>query len=564
MRAVPEQERPESATHDPSTTESEVRRSRAEREAGDSTAESAPVDGVSLGPAQRVFPTWTEPVAAYLSTPFGGRLGRHAQVGRQWFWTPLRVILLLAVLTLAAGWLFKAPCAQTYDTAQGPSIDWRDHRQYRALCYTDIIPRYGSGDLAPEGAFPYKTFWVENAGTPQEQVRYMEYPVLTGLFQWVNAEITDGWMALAEHGLLPASVPGVVYFEISAFWLSAAWLATVWALTRLCRFRVWDAALAATSPLVFVHAFTNFDALATVLATTGLLAWARRRPGTAGVLLGLGAATKLYPLLLLGPILVLCLRTGRVSEGARCLVSALGAWLAVNLPIMVLFPRGWWEFFRLNSTRPADPDSLYNALMYYTGWAGFDGPLSHGEVPSVLNAVSFALLMTGCLLIAWLALSAPVRPRLAQLCFLVVAVFLLTNKVWSPQYSLWLVPLAVLAIPRWRLLITWMLVDAAVWAPRMYYFLGTANKGLPEGWFLGAVLVRDAMVVLICALIVREILRPGEDRVRRTLTADPHGGFLDGARDRFVLPALLRPRGFRSTAPFLVGAREHLRAREAR
>ena len=51
-------------------------------------------------------------------------------------------------------------------------------------------------------------------------------------------------------------------------------------------------------------------------------------------------------------------------------------------------------------------------------------------------------------------------PRLAALCFLIVAAFLLVNKVWSPQYSLWLVPLAVLALPRWRVLLTWMLVDA--------------------------------------------------------------------------------------------------------
>ena len=34
--------------------------------------------------------------------------------------------------------------------------------------------------------------------------------------------------------------------------------------------------------------------------------------------------------------------------------------------------------------------------------------------------------------------------------FLIVVAFTLTNKVYSPQYSLWLVPLAVMARPRWR------------------------------------------------------------------------------------------------------------------
>ena len=47
-------------------------------------------------------------------------------------------------------------------------------------------------------------------------------------------------------------------------------------------------------------------------------------------------------------------------------------------------------------------------------------------------------------LVALLALMAPRRPRVAQLVFLVMVAFVLTNKVYSPQYVLWLSPLAVL------------------------------------------------------------------------------------------------------------------------
>ena len=66
-----------------------------------------------------------------------------------------------------------------------------------------------------------------------------------------------------------------------------------------------------------------------------------------------------------------------------------------------------------------------------------------------------------------LGLRAPETPRLAQLGFLVVAGFLLVNKVYSPQYVLWLLPLAVLARPRWRDQLIWqageLLYFAAVW-----------------------------------------------------------------------------------------------------
>jgi uncharacterized membrane protein len=76
-------------------------------------------------------------------------------------------------------------------------------------------------------------------------------------------------------------------------------------------------------------------------------------------------------------------------------------------------------------------------------------PLLGNSQLSMLNFMSGAFFVLGLAAIAWLALAAPRRPRLPQLCFLVLAAFLITNKVWSPQYVVWLVPLAVLARPRY-------------------------------------------------------------------------------------------------------------------
>ncbi len=72
-----------------------------------------------------------------------------------------------------------------------------------------------------------------------------------------------------------------------------------------------------------------------------------------------------------------------------------------------------------------------------------------------------------CLGIAVLTLSAPRRPRLAQICFLALAAFMMTNKVWSPQFVLWLVPFAVLARPNWKPLALWQVAECwyffAIW-----------------------------------------------------------------------------------------------------
>jgi uncharacterized membrane protein len=100
------------------------------------------------------------------------------------------------------------------------------------------------------------------------------------------------------------------------------------------------------------------------------------------------------------------------------------------------------------------------------------------------------------------------------------------NKVWSPQYSLWLVPLAALAVPRWKPVLAWMTVDALLWAPRMAYYLGPAHKGLPIEPFLGAVLIRDAAVLLLMTLILREVYHPPGDPVRAAGDADPQAGIL--------------------------------------
>ncbi|WP_308216110.1 glycosyltransferase family 87 protein [Pseudonocardia humida] len=470
-----------------------------------------------------MIPTWTEPLAAAASRMVGGPLGRHALVGRSAFWTPLRVLLLLAVATLALAWLAKSPCLQQYRTDSGQlALDWREGRQYVAMCYSDTVPLYGIEGV-DRGAVPYRDPWVEGQGTSQERQRYMEYPVLTGFFQYANARLADGWLWLATQvPLLPTALPVVVYFDISAFWLALAWLVVVWAVRALRGSRPWDAVLVAVSPLVVVHAFTNFDTLAVACATAGLLALSRRWTLLAGVLIGVGGAFKFYPMMLLLPVLLVALRRGEPWTAARTISGALLGWLAINLPVALAWPVGWSEFFRLNQTRPADPDSLYFVISYFTGWAGFDGPLTAGQPPAVLNAVTAALFVVLCAAIAVLAWKAPRPPRLAALAFLVVASFLLVNKVWSPQYSLWLVPLAVLALPRWRLLLSWMVVDALVWAPRMYYYLTPEERGLPPDWFLGTVLVRDAMVVVLCALVVRSVLRPErEDPVRAFGDDDP-------------------------------------------
>ena len=504
---------------------------------------------------ERDCPSRTDAIGSALSTTVGGPVGRHALIGRTRLLTPLRVMFLIALVLLALGWTTKSPCLQTTGTGLPDQrvANWDNQRAYYELCYSDTVPLYGA-ELLSQGKFPYKSSWLEvdPQGRPETRydgkpaVRYMEYPVLTGLYQYAAMSVAKTYTAVAKATAWPvlSGVAEVVmFFNIAALGLALAWLATVWATAMLAGRRIWDAALVAASPILIFQAFTNFDALATALATGGLLAWARRRPVLAGVLLGLGVAAKLYPALLILPLVVLGVRTGRLADAARTAAVAVLTWFAVNLPVMLLYPRGWSEFFRLNGRRTADMDSIYSVISSFTGWKGFDPGLGFWQPPVVLNSVVAVLFTACCIAIAYIALTAPRRPRVAQLAFLVVAAFLLVNKVWSPQFSLWLVPLAVLALPHRRILLAWMTVDALVWVPRMLYLFGVQNKGLPQQWFTATVLVRDLAVLGLVALVVRQIYRPDEDLVRRHGIDDPAGGVFDGAPDAFPRwwPQRLRP-----------------------
>jgi uncharacterized membrane protein len=510
-------------------------------EAGRATISPRPLAADLRTADDRDCPSRTDFLGAALSNVIGGPVGRHAVIGRTAVFTPVRVMFLIALVFMALGWSTKAPCLQStgHGTGDQRVANWENQRAYYELCYSDTVPLY-TAELLNQGKFPYKSSWVEkDAGdTPQTRydgqpaVRYMEYPVLTGVYQYMSMALAKTYTALSKLIALPVVAEVVVFFDIAAFGLALAWLATIWGTAVLAGRRVWDAALVGASPLVIFQMFTNFDALATAFAVGGLLAWARRRPVLAGVLIGLGVAAKLYPVLLLGPLLVLGIRTGRLAELARTAAATVATWLVVNLPVMLLFTRGWSEFFRLNARRGDDMDSLYNVVRSFTGWRGFDPDLGFWQPPQMLNAVVLVLFLLCCAAIGYIALAAPRRPRVAQLAFLVVAAFLLTNKVWSPQFSLWLVPLAVLALPHRRILLAWMTIDAVVWVPRMYYLYSSPDRGLPEQWFTAAVLMRDIAVLVLCALVIRQIYRPEEDLVRwGGRVDDPAGGVFDRAGD---------------------------------
>ena len=425
--------------------------------------------------------------------------------GSGW-WTAVRVVLAMTAVACALGFLQKQPCR----------ADGLRRRTSTPGSATPTSLRSTTAAASPQGALPY----VDTGDWEP-----LEYPVVTGAFMTVAAWLTKRGRART------ASPRYVTFFDVNVVMLATCALDACWFVAITHRRRPWDAAMLA--PGLVLTAYINWDLLAVALAgrrAVGLVAAepvARRRPHRArhrGEALPVAAARSVAPAVLAG--------RADAPVPARPARGASWAWLVVNIPVILAARDGLGDLLHASAVSGPPASALSGTPCSSTVSA------SHRTISTPSPAGLFVL---ACLGIAWLGLAAPHRPRLAQLLFLVVAAFLVTNKVYSPQYVLWLVFLFPLARPRWRDYLWWLLFEASTSSRCGGTCRGspTPTSSLPG---LAAQRWRRCCGPrrrwCICGLVVRDILRPELDPVRevdeldrRAVVDDPGGGVLDGAPD---------------------------------
>ena len=377
----------------------------------------------------------------------------------------LGTVLVCVGATLVLGAALKGPCL--------PPSGWSNGHQYTSYCYSDIVPLARSEQLAG-GRLPYLDPCGPGTGECDE------YPVLT-----MYAMRLAGWVSTSMAG----------FFWANAFLLSIAAFATAICVYLVAGRRALYFALA---PTLLIYAFMNWDLIAGALATAATLAYVTRRDVWSGVLLGLGAAAKIYPALLVVPFVLGRFREREPDGGIHLAWAAAGTWLAVNLPFAIAAPRAWWEFFRFNATRPADWDSLWFIVHErLTGQAYFGATRA-------IDAGSAVLFVGLSALVWWLRRRVePGFPRWT-FGFPLLVVFLLTNKVYSPQYGVWLLPWFALALPRLPAFIAFEAADVAVFLTRFSYFARFSGfHGVSLGTFELAVVVRAVILVWCVAAWIR-------------------------------------------------------------
>jgi uncharacterized membrane protein len=344
-----------------------------------------------------------------------------------------------------------------------------------------------------------------------------EYPVGIGAFAYGTAAIAAGL-----HGI---GVPGsdvLIYFSVSALLLALSGIAAIWFTSRMPGARRGDVLFLAVG--LASMAYVNWDLLAVALTAAAMYAWARDRPAVAGLLLGWGAACKLYPALLLAPLLLVCLRERRLRAFTAAAATAALTWLALNAAYLIgPLHDGWNLFYTFSFHRDADLGTIWNLVGHIVPghWpqdrGAVLGTFQSGHWPGRHLNLYESLSFLGCTLaICVIALAARRPPKLAQLCFLILAAFLLTNKSWSPQYGLWLLPFAVLCRLRWRVLIGWLAIDIAFYVGGMWYVnwqIYGAGPRLSLHQALILVGIHWTALAGVCGVVIRDIFRkhaPGD------------------------------------------------------
>lgn len=418
--------------------------------------------------------------------------------------TRVGVALVVAAccLTLLAGWWTKARCLVD-------DGNWTQGEEYVRWCYSDVFPLWFAERLN-EGAVPYVDHPVE-------------YPVLTGAQMYVAAQVVE----LGEEASRPRAFYDVTSVMNVAASLGVLGLLAVAGLHP--RRLLWWAA----APTLIVYATLNWDPVAILCLVGAIVLHLRGRDTLSGVAAGIGVAAKFLPGVVIPFVVLARVRQGEHRAAAAHAGAALGAWALFNVPVALAAPEGWRRFFDLNRERPADFDSLW-----------FLAERIRGEVFDVafINTWSAVGVVAGAVVITVVGVRHRDPSSYWELALPVFCWFLITNKVYSPQYSLWVLPLAALVLRRFAPFAAFLVADLMVFAIRFPFFAGlTGSLQAPTYDVLAvALLLRYGILVWIM--------------VESTLDHDP--SLLGRRPSRAPVPARAEP----AAAPSAAAARGSTRA----
>jgi uncharacterized membrane protein len=347
-------------------------------------------------------------------------------------------------------------------------------RSVSLLCYSDLKTFFEYRGISTM-PFPYINGGMRDGTLLPGSI---EYPVLTGIFAWVTAQL-----AWSPRAYLVVSAP-----PLGALGLLVAYL--------LARMAGWRALSFAAAPALVLYVFHNWDLLAVAPAVGGLWCWWRGRPLWAAVLFGVGTCAKLYPLIFVAPLVFEALFASRVREAATRLVAGAGTAVLINLPFAVMNPESWYATYGFHRLRPPNIDSLWG-LAFTTPVIATNWPV---ETLNLLTAVLLLISFGAVFAAGWWRARRDGRYPFVQVCAAALAVFLLWNKVHSPQYILWILPFFALlrTSPAWW--VAYTVLDLLLYV--MIFYVGPISLDLASPYFQVGVFGRAALLAVLIVVFL--------------------------------------------------------------
>ncbi|GAA1378465.1 glycosyltransferase family 87 protein [Luteococcus sanguinis] len=242
----------------------------------------------------------------------------------------------------------------------------------------------------------------------------------------------------------------VLVFFLMMMALDAAFTRSLWLLGGRNRGKAvlfWSVFI----PLIGTTAYLRFDIVTAVLAGWALIELARRRPGVAGMLVGAGAAIKLWPALLWPALLNRPDDKGSAGRatlgifgfgGVLALVSlAWAGWDRLLSPLTWQGERGL-QIESLWATVPMvlrvfHPERYLVAVSPFNAWE-VSGPTTDLFLKGASLAFAVGLLAAVAAYLWWIRRGHGRLVEAAAMMLLVILVMIVTNKTFSPQYIIWL------------------------------------------------------------------------------------------------------------------------------
>jgi uncharacterized membrane protein len=281
-------------------------------------------------------------------------------------------------------------------------------------------------------------------------------------------------------------------------------------------------ALLAIGPIII----NRYDLIPAIMVLLSLYAFSQNKHKLSWVFLAVGMITKIYPVII-APIFLLYYFHHRQYRHIVIGMSTFIITTAIIIaPWLVISPDGFWHCFGYHAERGLQLESTYSSFLLLGHTLG----ITSVHVEEILNvqtvtspladtlATISPLIMTlSAGVIYWVFYngqrakaniespsSSITRSNIANITnysFLVILTFMLSNKVFSPQFIIWLYPLIPLIAGQWRhsSWIVFLLVCVLT-----YYVFPQHYGGLIQGNFkmVAILLSRNILLIALACLLL--------------------------------------------------------------